>query len=47
MGSAVKEIGMKPPANTNKDKKRVAERRKWTLHNMPLQDFTKTEDMVG
>lgn len=43
MGSAVKEIGMKPPANTNKDKKRVAERRKPTLHNMPLRDFAKTE----
>lgn len=46
MDSTVKETGTKPPANTNKDKKRVAKRRKRTLHNMPLQDFTKTEDMA-
>lgn len=35
--SVVKEIGTKQPTNTNKDKKRVAERRKLTLHGMPLQ----------
>lgn len=33
----VKEIGTKPPENTNKDKKRVVQRRKLTLHDMPLQ----------
>ena len=36
-GSVVKEIGVKQPADTNKDKKRDVVRRKLTLHNMPLQ----------
>lgn len=37
MGSVLKEIGVKQPVDTNKDKKRDTVRRKLTLHGMPLQ----------